>query len=164
MTDVFSPQRRSYIMSCVRSKNTSLEVEFRKRLFKLGYRYRINVAGLPGHPDLVLPKYKTIIQINGCFWHGHNCPRVRLPKSNPEYWRTKIVRNKKRDKVNIKSLIELGWSCVLIWECASKQKYSVVLLNNITRFLRSRTKFLMVGENKFGKLAKSTKLEKYLRS
>lgn len=163
MSDVFSHQQRSFIMAQVHSKNTSLEIKIRKQLFKLGYRFRIHAKDLPGQPDLKLPKYKTIIAINGCFWHGHNCPRVKMPESNREYWKAKIIKNKKRDKSNIKNLTESGWACIVIWECAAKQKYAENLYNSITSFLPNKKKFLMIGESRKGNLVKSYLLKDFLQ-
>jgi len=106
-------------MSHIRSKNTKPEVLVRKELFRRGYRYRINVSKLPGKPDIVLPKYKTVIFVNGCFWHGHEgCKYFVLPKSNATFWENKIRSNQKRDRGVIKMLQEAGWNVITIWECS----------------------------------------------
>ncbi|MBR0598599.1 very short patch repair endonuclease [Sinanaerobacter chloroacetimidivorans] len=116
--DIHSKETRSFNMSRIKSKNTKPEVLVRKYLFSLGLRFRINVTTLPGKPDIVLPKYKTIIFVHGCFWHGHeNCKRAQLPKTRTEWWASKISANKIRDAYNIQKLIELGWSVITIWEC-----------------------------------------------
>ncbi len=107
-------------MSKVRSKNTKPEEIVRKYLFSQGFRYRKNVKKLPGTPDIVLPKYKTVIFVNGCFWHGHNCPKGKLPETNKEKWRKKIDENKKRDEKNCELLKENGWRVVIVWECELK--------------------------------------------
>ena len=120
-TDVFSPEKRSEVMRAVKSKDTKPEIALRKALFALGYRYRLNVKTLPGKPDLVFAKYKTVIFVHGCFWHGHTCKRgKRVPKSNIEYWTAKIARNKARDKKNTAELKKLGWRVITLWECELK--------------------------------------------
>ncbi|BDD04787.1 DNA mismatch endonuclease (patch repair protein) [Aureibacter tunicatorum] len=113
-------------MSKIRSKNTKPELVVRKKLHSMGFRFnlygRYKNTTLPGKPDIVLPRYKTVIFINGCFWHGHqNCKNFRLPKSNVFYWKKKIRNNILRDKKNYASLIELGWKVLIIWECELKK-------------------------------------------
>ncbi len=120
-TDVFTPEKRSAVMRAVKSENTKPELALRKALFALGFRYRLNVKTLPGKPDLVFVKYKTVIFVHGCFWHGHDCKRGnRVPKSNTEYWRDKIARNKARDRKNASALRKLGWRVIALWECKLK--------------------------------------------
>jgi DNA mismatch endonuclease (patch repair protein) len=121
--DVFSKSKRSDIMSKVSGKDTKPEILVRKYLFSKGFRYRKNVKDLPGKPDIVLPKYKTIIFVHGCFWHGHeNCEAAKLPASNIDYWTRKTSSNKKRDSQNIRTLKTLGWNVIVIWECELKSK------------------------------------------
>ena len=122
MADNHSKEARSRNMSHIRSKDTKPEVAVRKYLFSKGFRYRKNVRDLPGCPDIVLPKYRTVIFVNGCFWHKHDCPRFVWPSSNQEYWRTKIERNVERDEQNYRLLKNNGWSVILIWECQLKKK------------------------------------------
>jgi DNA mismatch endonuclease, patch repair protein len=120
-TDVFSPEKRSSIMRAVKSKDTKPEIAVRKALFALGYRYRLNVKNLPGKPDLVFTKHRTVIFVHGCFWHGHSCKRGRrVPKTNTAYWTNKIAGNKVRDKKNTAALQALGWRVIRIWECEVK--------------------------------------------
>jgi len=120
-TDVFSPEKRSAVMRTVKSTNTKPEIALRKALFALGLRYRLNVKTLPGKPDLVFPKYKTVIFVHGCFWHGHGCKRGgRVPKTNTDYWVEKIARNKTRDKKSTAALRKLGWRVLTVWECKLK--------------------------------------------
>ena len=121
MADNHSKEVRSMNMSHIRSTNSKPEEIVRKYLFSKGFRYRKNVRSLPGTPDIVLPKYKTIIFVNGCFWHKHDCPRFVWPSSHQEYWRPKIQRNVERDKQNIAALHALGWSVITIWECELKR-------------------------------------------
>ena len=121
MADTHSKEVRSKNMSRIRSSNTKPESLVRKYLFSKGFRYRKNVRALPGCPDIVLPKYKTIIFVNGCFWHMHNCPRFVWPASNEEYWRPKILKNYERDRRNIATLQNEGWKVIVIWECELKK-------------------------------------------
>ena len=108
-------------MSAIKSRNTKPEILVRKFLFSRGFRYRLNHPRLPGHPDLVLRKYRTVIFVNGCFWHGHEgCKYYRLPKTNVEFWQAKIELNKKRDIEEQHRLASLGWHCITVWECQLK--------------------------------------------
>ena len=121
--DTFSKSKRSEIMAKVSGRNTKPEIRVRKYLFSKGFRYRKNVNDLPGKPDIVLPKYKTIIFIHGCFWHGHeNCEAAKLPATNVEYWTKKISSNIKRDFQNKELLKKSGWNVIIIWECELKKK------------------------------------------
>jgi len=117
MADNHSKEVRSMNMSHIRSTNTKPEEIVRKYLFSRGFRYRKNVKELPGKPDIVLPKYKTVIFVNGCFWHKHDCPRFVWPVSNQEYWIKKILGNAARDQENMKRLEEGGWKVIVVWEC-----------------------------------------------
>lgn len=113
---------RSYNMSRIKSANTKPEEIVRKYLFSKGLRYRKNDRKLPGKPDIVLPKYNTIVFVNGCFWHMHEgCPKFVWPSSNEEYWHSKILSNIKRDKENYIKLRELGWEIIIVWECELKK-------------------------------------------
>jgi len=108
-------------MSSIRNKSTKPEVRLKKALFNMGFRYRINVKALPGSPDIVLPKYRVVIFVNGCFWHGHDsCTRAITPKSNKNFWKNKIAINKKRDSENILKLEQLGWNVISVWDCEMK--------------------------------------------
>lgn len=121
MADNHTKEIRSKNMSHIRSINSNPEEIVRKYLFSHGFRYRKNVRKLPGCPDIVLAKYKTVIFVNGCFWHKHDCPRFVWPSSNQEYWESKILRNVERDKQNAALLEELGWNIVVVWECELKK-------------------------------------------
>ena len=122
MSDPLSPAQRHKCMSHNRSSNTKPEVKLRKELFGLGYRYRINKKGLPGSPDIVLAKYRTCIFVNGCFWHGHkDCRYATKPKTNAEFWRTKIENNRERDLRDYTFLESLGWRVIVVWECELKK-------------------------------------------
>ena len=109
-------------MSKISGKETKPEILVRKYLFSEGFRFRKNDKRYPGRPDIVLPKYKTIIFVHGCFWHGHDCPAGKLPETNKEFWENKIQRNIKRDRNNIKELKSLGWEIITIWQCEIKNK------------------------------------------
>ena len=121
MADNHSKEVRSKNMSHIRSTNSKPEEIVRKYLFSKGFRYRKNVRTLPGCPDIVLPKYHTVIFVNGCFWHKHDCGRFVWPASNEVYWKKKILRNVERDEVNTKALKELGWNVLVVWECELKK-------------------------------------------
>lgn len=123
MTDVHDSITRSYNMSRIRGTNTKPEMLIRRFLFSYGFRYRLHVKNLPGTPDIVLPKYNTIIQINGCFWHGHEgCRYATIPKTRTDWWNAKILNNKLRDRHNKEELILLGWNVIEIFECELKKE------------------------------------------
>ena len=120
--DVHDKKTRSYNMSRIKGKNTKPELLVRKFLFANGYRYRLNVKTLPGKPDIVLPKYKTVIFINGCFWHGHKgCRYFVIPKTRTEWWINKISETQKRDSEAEEQLVDLGWKVITVWECELKK-------------------------------------------
>lgn len=133
MADVHTPKQRSYNMSQIRGKDTKPEELVRKYLFSQGFRYRKNDARLPGKPDIVLPKYKTVIFVNGCFWHKHEgCRYFVWPKNNAEFWREKIEKNAARDNRNYSALQESGWHVIVIWDCELKARVRDITLNNLT--------------------------------
>jgi len=113
-------------MSKVKHKNTQPEKIIRSLIHQMGYRFRLHQPDLPGKPDIVLPKYRKIILVNGCFWHGHeNCPRAKLPKNNNNFWLKKIESNKNRDRDNINALKKLGWEVMVIWQCEIKNQIEI---------------------------------------
>jgi len=121
--DIMTPAQRSRAMSSVRGKDTVIEKFVRSELHRRGFRFRKNVAYLPGRPDLVLPKYNTIIFVNGCFWHGHkNCKASKLPETRREFWENKISLNIERDLRHIRDLRADGWKVLTFWECSLKYK------------------------------------------
>lgn len=120
--DIFDRSKRSEVMSKVARRDTPQEILVRSFLFNKGFRFRKNYKKLPGCPDIVLPKYKTIIFIHGCFWHGHTCKAGTLPKSNVEFWHNKRFNNKKRDRKTNKLLREQGWRIIIIWQCHISNK------------------------------------------
>lgn len=132
MADVLTPEQRRKCMSRIRSRNTRPEIIIRKFLFAHGFRFRINVKRLPGTPDIVLRKYKTVIFVNGCFWHGHEgCRYFRLPKSNVDFWKNKIERNKERDLQERIKLRDMGWHVIQFWECQLKPSVRNENLNGL---------------------------------
>lgn len=131
MADNHSKEVRSKNMSRIRSTNSKPEEIVRKYLFSQGFRYRKNVRTLPGCPDIVLPKYKTVIFVNGCFWHRHDCPRFVWPSTNQEYWKPKILRNVERDQKNNEELKALGWKVITVWECELKKCAFAETMNRI---------------------------------
>jgi DNA mismatch endonuclease (patch repair protein) len=120
MIDRVSEERRSYIMSRVGSKDTAPEMTVRRLLHRLGYRYRLHAAGLPGRPDLCFPARHKVIFVHGCFWHGHDCRYGHLPKSRVEYWQEKIETNRRRDLDRIRKLADDGWSSLVVWQCETR--------------------------------------------
>ena len=143
--DKLSPQQRHANMAAIRSKDTKPEMIVRRGLWSRGFRYRLNHKRLPGHPDLVLRKYRTCIFVNGCFWHGHNTQCImhnskciiessaccKIPKTNREFWMAKIRRNKERDKEEQKKLASMGWHCITVWECELTPKKREETLESI---------------------------------
>lgn len=136
MADTKTPAERSENMSRIRSTNTKPEEIVRKYLFSHGFRYRKNDKRYPGKPDIVLPKYHTIIFVNGCFWHMHGCSRSRLPRSNQEYWKHKIERNIQRDAENQQKLEADGWKVIVVWECELKKRTAEERLSRLCDEIR----------------------------
>lgn len=136
MSDVLTKEQRHRCMSNVKSKNTKPEIMVRRFLFSKGYRYRVNRKDLPGKPDIVLPKYKTVVFINGCFWHGHqDCKYATIPETNHEFWLSKINGNEERDNINREKLSQLGWKVIDIWQCQLKPSERETTLNNLISIL-----------------------------
>ena len=137
--DRLSPMQRHNNMKAIGSKNTKPEIIVRKGLWKRGFRYRLNYKRLPGHPDIVLRKYRTCIFVNGCFWHGHfleidkmeNTVCCKIPMTNHDFWVAKIRRNKERDKEKQRKLAEMGWHCITIWECELKARVREQTLDSL---------------------------------
>lgn len=117
MADKVTPAQRSAMMAAVKNKDTKPELVARKRVFAAGFRYRLHVRKLPGTPDLVFPRYRVAVFVHGCFWHGHDCPKGKLPATNREFWQEKIGKNIDRDRRAVKALEDDGWQVVTIWSC-----------------------------------------------
>ena len=137
MSDIFSKSKRSYIMSKISGKETKPEILVRKYLFAHGFRYRKNAKDLPGKPDIVLPKYKTVIFVNGCFWHGHrNCKKAALPVTNTEFWSKKISSNIIRDEKTYVELSGIGYKVLIIWQCELSIKKRKIILDELAKKIR----------------------------
>ena len=136
MVDVHDKKTRSYNMSRIRYKNTKPEILVRKFLHSKGFRFRLHDKKLPGKPDIVLPKYKSVIFVNGCFWHGHeDCKYFVVPKTRTDWWETKIYRNREKDTQNYAILNDLGWRVIIIFECKLKKEATKnlnTLINDIS--------------------------------
>jgi DNA mismatch endonuclease (patch repair protein) len=131
--DVHEPEVRSYNMSQIKGKNTRPEMLVRRFLFSKGFRYRLHVKNLPGKPDIVLAKYKTVIFVHGCFWHGHEgCKYFVIPKTRTEWWLNKINTNKANDQKAIALLIKANWKIIILWECELKPRNFQLTVNRLT--------------------------------
>ncbi len=144
MTDVHSEAVRGKNMAAIKGRNTKPEMQVRKMLHKAGFRYRLHVSRLPGKPDLVFPRYKAVIFVQGCFWHQHQCAMLHWPKTRTDWWRQKISANRAHDEAVQDKLRELGWRVLLVWECALKGKNKlppVQLIGDISNWLRAGSSF-----------------------
>ena len=122
MPDTLTPEQRHRNMAAIHSSSTKPELKLRRALWSLGFRYRINERHMPGKPDIVLPKYRTVVFIHGCFWHGHkDCKYYTVPKTNTEFWTAKVARNQQRDQEVWRQLEAKGWFVIIIWECELKK-------------------------------------------
>jgi DNA mismatch endonuclease, patch repair protein len=147
--DRVTKEKRSQMMSGVRSKDTGAEITIRKALFRLGIRYGLHSKSLPGCPDIVLRKYRTVVFVNGCFWHMHGCPASALPKTRTDWWAEKILHNKERDILNCTTLLCDQWRIAVIWDCALKGKHAVnpdIVAREIADFLHSESLLMSYGK------------------
>jgi DNA mismatch endonuclease, patch repair protein len=134
MIDLLTKERRSWNMSQIRCKDTKPELIVRSLLHRNGYRFRLHVKDMPGKPDIVLAKFRTIIFVHGCFWHRHkNCPDATLPKTRSDFWTKKLTQNRERDRKNEKILNNLGWKVIIVWECEIKNP--AMLINRLRKVL-----------------------------
>lgn len=136
-------------MSGIKGKNTKPEVSIRSALHARGFRYRIHVNNLPGKPDLVLPKYKAVVFVHGCFWHGHTCRYFKIPRTRPDFWMEKIEKNRIRDRLQEIALLSDGWRVLIVWECAIRsmdKKKSMVLIDQIAAWLINGNEYLQIDE------------------
>ena len=136
MADIVPKSRRSEMMAGIKGKNTKPELWIRTGLHRMGFRYKLHDKRLPGKPDLVFPKHRAIILINGCFWHGHNCELFKWPGTRRDFWHQKIEQTRIRDQDNLHEYQELGWKTLIIWECAIKGKYRVGLTETVENAAR----------------------------
>lgn len=146
MADIVTPEVRSRMMSGIRGKDTKPEILIRRALHQRGFRYLLHDPRLPGRPDLVLPRFRVALFINGCFWHGHDCSLFRLPKTRPEFWADKIDRNRQNDERNTEQLISMGWRVAQIWECSLRGKNANLdaVVETVSRWLHSTRTVLTV--------------------
>lgn len=134
MADTLSKEKRSWNMSKIRGKDTSIEVKVRKFLFNKGYRYRKNVTDLPGKPDIVLPKYKTVIFVHGCFWHRHPyCKDASTPKTRVDFWQEKLEKNVTNDIKKVQMLTDSGWNVIVVWECEINKHFDETMQRIINK-------------------------------
>lgn len=149
MTDIVNSYKRSLMMAGIKGRNTKPELLIRSLLHKKGFRFRLHVKDLPGKPDIVLPKYKAVIFIHGCFWHGHqDCRLFKLPATRTEFWREKIFRNQANDRRVVDLLLTSKWRVCIIWECSIRRarKDPEKLVNTITEWLTDTEQFLEIRE------------------
>ena len=138
--DKITPEQRHYTMSRIRGKDTKPEILVRRFLFSEGFRFRKNDKRYPGHPDIVLPKYRTIIFVNGCFWHGHEgCKYYPVPKTNTDFWLSKINRNQERDKADVSALEKQGWNVVTVWECQLEKRKVEQTMDELVQRIREHS-------------------------
>lgn len=152
MSDTISSKQRSLNMSRIRSRNTLPELRVRSILHRSGFRFRLHQKGLPGKPDIVLRRHKTVVFVHGCFWHQHKgCKRCTTPRTNESYWQAKLEGNIRRDKAHVKQLRSLGWSVLVVWECETKdesrltRKLRRAMDSNISRKIGSRMKHITLS-------------------
>lgn len=149
MTDIVDDKTRSRMMSGIQGKNTRPELVIRSGLHRSGYRFRIHYGELPGRPDIVLPKYRAIIIVNGCFWHGHNCRLFKWPRTRADFWEKKIKGNIERDRRNLRYYRATGWRVLTIWECAVRGMSEAnigILFAEVEAWLGSDRRFLEIPE------------------
>jgi DNA mismatch endonuclease (patch repair protein) len=150
LTDIVDKETRSRMMSGIGGKNTKPELVVRRELHCRGFRFKLHDKRLPGKPDLVLPKYRAVIFVNGCFWHGHECSLFKWPKSRPNFWREKICSNRSRDRENIDQCLALGWRVLTIFECSikgRKQQGVDQTIEQTVKWLLGATEYQSIGES-----------------
>ena len=148
--DAVDRTTRSRMMAAIRSKDTGPEVALRRSLFRFGYRYRLHHRDLLGKPDMVFPKYRAVVFVNGCFWHHHECRDVKIPATRRAWWRKKLKGNRKRDGAVLKALQDMGWRTLVVWECSIRRKKDPDAAvrraaDRVCRFLRSKRKTAVIS-------------------
>ncbi len=150
MADTVNRETRSRMMSSVRAKDTKLEMEMRRRLFSMGFRYRLHGKDLPGTPDMVLPKYRSVVFMHGCFWHHHGCHLSSMPATRRSWWKKKLEGNAERDSETVSRLRDLGWRILIIWECSfrkpgtNRAEALDTIAARAARFLKSKRRLLVI--------------------
>lgn len=147
-TDVLTPEQRRLVMSRIRGKDTKPEMLIRRGLHRRGLRYRLHGEGIPGKPDMVFPKFRALIFVHGCFWHGHRCSLFKWPKTRAAFWKTKINRNMERDRAALAALKVEGWRVLVVWECALKGRNR----RELADVLDSAETFVRQGQNTFSEI------------
>lgn len=140
MADVVSPEKRSQMMAGIKGKNTKPEMLMRSALHRLGFRYKLHGKGMPGKPDMVFPKHKAVLFVHGCFWHGHSCHLFKWPSTRPEFWQTKINRNREVDQISTAKLEQMGWRVGVVWECAVRGRAKIPftdVVESVVKWLQS---------------------------
>ena len=144
MADIVDRVTRSRMMAGIRGRDTKPELEIRRALHRQGFRFRLHARNLPGRPDIVLPKYKAVVLVHGCFWHGHDCRYFRLPATRRAFWARKIADNRARDERNLRDLRACGWRVMVIWECAlrdRKPRQRLVTYVSVAHWIRGPRKW-----------------------
>ena len=152
-SDVLTPEQRRMVMRRIKSKGTKPEMLMRRVLYRCGLRYRLHRSDLPGCPDIVFPKYRTVVFVNGCFWHGHGCSLFKWPTTRAAFWQNKINRTRERDRITSDALRAAGWRMLVVWECAMKGKHRIAL-GDIQRVAES---FIRYGKADLLEIAESDK-------
>jgi DNA mismatch endonuclease (patch repair protein) len=151
MADIVDAATRSRMMSGIRGSHTKPEIHIRRLLHRAGFRFRLHVRNLPGKPDIVLPRFRAVIFVHGCFWHGHDCHLFRLPTTRTGFWRTKIARNKQVDVAAVSGLRQAGWRIAVVWECALKGRTRLpepAIVEQLTAWLKTSSSALVVAGSK----------------
>ncbi len=143
MVDTVTKDKRSQVMAAIRSKDTGPEISVRRGLHALGFRYSLHPKDLPGRPDITFRKFRAVIFVHGCYWHGHDCGEVKPSSSNRSYWASKIAKNKERDARNLAALEEIGWRYLTIWECSFRRKGAAAL----ERIVHKAARWLQCGSS-----------------
>lgn len=145
--DVLTPDQRRRNMSCIRGKNTKPEMLLRRGVHAAGLRFRLHVRDLPGRPDIVFPRYRAVVLVHGCFWHGHDCPLFRMPATRREFWAQKISANRSRDILSVEALLEQRWRVLTVWECSLKGRARLAqseVISLITDFVLGRERLRVI--------------------
>ena len=164
MPDFLTAEGRSARMAKIHSASTKPELKLRHALWHHGFRYRVNDKRLPGRPDIVLPKYRTVVFMHGCFWHGHkDCPTSHIPQTNTEFWEAKVARNQERDQEVWRKLEAKGWSVIIVWECQLKKAVLEDTVNQVAEEIRHNGEILRCAQNDRRKAREEYRLERRIR-